>query len=194
MVTEILAEVEERMAECNVQGLADSVVELLQHLSEEEASKELSMLLYKRYTTFKEESTARLMEVIIRTRPQLALLKFPENFFFRVAVLRGSMELYQCYIEEAILPYLEDKNEDEIFNCYSDLYGVADQLNEVFFPKFVKCIKGMDFNGAFAVHEDNENVVLVNREDYEIMDEVVEKFNTIIGRRDIVKDLNDRMV
>lgn len=194
MVTEILAEVEERMAECDVQGLADSVVELLQHLSEEEASKELSMLLYKRYTTFKEESTARLMEVIIRTRPQLALLKFPENFFFRVAVLRGSMELYQCYIEEAILPYLEDKNEDEIFNCYSDLYGVADQLNEVFFPKFVKCIKGMDFNGAFAVHEDNENVVLVNREDYEIMDEVVEKFNTIIGRRDIVKDLNDRMV
>jgi len=33
-------------------------------------------------------------------------------------------------------------------------------------------------------------VVLINREDYEIMDDVVEKYNAIIGRRDILRDLN----
>ncbi|MEI6627540.1 MAG: UDP-N-acetylmuramate dehydrogenase, partial [bacterium] len=50
-----------------------------------------------------EEKTirAKMMEIIIRKRPNLAMLQFPENYLFRVAVLRGSTDLYECYIEEA---------------------------------------------------------------------------------------------
>lgn len=193
MTQAILEEIERCMSECDLQGLQINVTELLQDTSEFEASKELSMLLYKRYTTFNEESIAKLMEVIIQTNPQLALVSFPENFLFRVAVLRGSMELYQCYMEEAIDPYLLDKNEDEVFDCYSDLYSIADRLTEAFFPKYEKCIKGLEFNGAFGEYEGNASVVLINREDYQVMDEVVERYNTIVGRRDIVKDLGEKM-
>ena len=193
MIEDLLLEIEDSMERCDATGLAINVEELLQATDEETACKELSMKLFNRYTTFKAESTAKLMEVIIRTSPDLAMLKFPENFLFRVAILKGSTELYECYIEEAILPFLEDKTEDEIMDCYSDLYNIADQLNSVFFPKYVKCIKRMDFNGAFANDESNQNICLINREDYEMMDEVVEKYNAIVGKRDIMKDLEERM-
>jgi hypothetical protein len=33
---------------------------------------------------------------------------------------------------------------------------------------------------------------LIHQEDYEIIDDIIEKYNTIIGRRDILNDLNKR--
>lgn len=194
MKDEILSEIEECMVRCDTGELVMNVERLLTVTDEEDASKELGVLLYKRYTTYKEESTAALMATIISVNPNLALLKFPENFLFRIAMLRGSVALYECYIEEAIEPYLEGKSEDDTQDCYSELYTTAELLTETFFPKYVKCIKGMDFNSAFLPDDDdNGNLLFINKEDFELMDEVVEKYNTIVGRRDIVKDLSDRM-
>lgn len=42
---------------------------------------------------------------------------------------------------------------------------------------------------AFTKDEKNPNAVLINQEDYEKMKDVVDKFNTVIGRRDIMKAL-----
>ena len=193
MIEDILLEIDDSIQRSDTSALVKNVKKLLQVTDSENACKELSMKLFNRYTTFKADSTAKLMEVIIRTSPDLAMLKFPENFLFRIAILKGSTELYECYIEEAIEPFLEGKTEDEVFDCYADLYSTADKLNSAFFPKYVKCIKGMDFNGAFANDENNQNICLINREDYEMMDEVVEKYNAILGKRDILKDLEERM-
>ena len=121
------------------------------------------------------------------------MLKFPENDMFRAAILRGSVDLYECYIEEAIVPFVKGKSDNKTVECYMELLTVAERLTEDFFPKYVRCVKGMDFNGAYAQSKENPNAVLINRENYEIMDDVVEKYNAIIGRRDILKDLNKRM-
>lgn len=193
MKDNILSEIEDCIERFDTMGLAMNVEILLTLTDEEDASKELSLILFKSYTSYKAEGTAQLMETIIRVNPQLALLKFPENYLFRTAVLKGSIELYECYLEEAIEPILTDKTEDEVFECYSDLYATADMINEAFFPKYVKCIKGLDFNGAFHQEGANNNLMLINKEDFDVMNDAIEKYNTIIGRRDILADLTKRI-
>jgi len=189
---QILKKVDECMKRCDAEGLANSVAELLRVTNEEDASEELSKLLSKRYTTFKADSTAKMMEIIIRKRPNLAMLKFPGNYLFRVAIIHGSIDLYECYIEEAIEPFLKEKTEDEIFECYLDLFSLTEKLTEALSSQYVYCIKGMDFNSAFARYEKNDNVLLINQDDYIILEDVVEKYNTILGRRNIIKDLEKR--
>ena len=135
---------------------------------------------------------AGILQIVIHSNPNLALLKSSENHLFRLVVIKGSMDLYECFLEEAIEPFLKDKNEDEQLDCYLDLYTVAIQLNDYFFSQYTACVKGIDFNGVFGDHDENPSISLINTEDFEILDDVVEKFNTTIGRRDIIKDLEER--
>lgn len=189
---EILEEIDDCMLRCDAKGLAKNVDELLKVSKQEEACYDLATRLFARYNTYKADSTAKLMEVIIRQKPRLAMLKFPENDMFRAAILRGSVDLFECYIEEAIEPFLKEKSRSKADDCYMELLTVAEQLTEDFFPKYVRCVKGMDFNGAYARSEENPNAVLINHEDFEVMDDVVEKYNTILGRRDIIKVLTEK--
>jgi hypothetical protein len=177
----------------NTQGIVSTIKKYQSKNSEDEASRDLAEFILQKYTTYSADAMAGLMQIMIRDNPNLALLKFPENYFFKLAVLKGSVDLYQCFIEESIEPYLKDKDEDEIMDYYIELFGVASDLNDHFFPQYVPCVKGMDFNGVFGVSEKNSNVSLINTEDYLVLNDVVEKFNTILGRRDIVKDLEERM-
>jgi hypothetical protein len=135
---------------------------------------------------------AGLLQMMVRDNPQLALLKFPENFLYRLVIVKGSVDLYECFIEEAVEPFLKDKDEDDQLDYYADLFTTAMQLNDFFFPEYTQCIKGMDFNGIFATYENNSDVSLIHTEDFKTMDDVVEKYNTIIGRRDIIIDLEKR--
>jgi hypothetical protein len=175
------------------QGMVVNIVKYQQNVSVEEASRDLAEYIYLKFTTYKADAMAGLMQMMLEVNPNFALLKFPENYFFRLAVIRGSMDLFDCFIEEAIEPFLKGKDEDEKSDYYVELYTVASNLNDHFFPHYVPCVKGMDYNGIFGVYENNASVSLINTEDYEILDEVVEKYNTIIGRRDIVKSLEEKM-
>jgi hypothetical protein len=174
------------------QGIKENIKSYQEFVSEEEASKDLAEYIYAKFTTYKADAMAGIMQMGIQTNPNLALLKFPENYLFRLVVIKGSMDLYECFMEEAIEPFLKDKDEDEQLDYYMDLYTVAIQLDDAFFPQYTACVKGMDFNGAFGIHEENPAISLIHTADFEILDDVVEKYNTIIGRRDILKDLEER--
>jgi len=186
---QIIFEIDKFINESDINRFKSSLDQLLKLVSDEEASKILAEIIYKNYTTFRADSLAKIMEISIRRQPNLAILKHPENYLFRAALLRGSSELYECYIEEAVQPFLSNAASEEHDEHYSELLDVAENLTEVFFEKYPKCKKGLDYNGAFSRHENNDGVLLVNVEDYELMEDVIEKYNTIIGRRDIIKDL-----
>jgi hypothetical protein len=186
---ELLQEIKECIFHCDLSGLATNVEKLLKVVKKDEACKELITLLNNNYTSFRAEATAKMMEVILRVNPAIGKLEFPDNYFYRLALIKGSYDLYECYIEEIINSLINDKTQEEIIECFIDLHTVADAYNETIFSKYSKVQKGMHFNGAFGRHESNENVVLVNSEDYNIMDDAVEKYNSIVGRRDILKDL-----
>jgi len=173
-------------------SIAEKIDELLTVLSDYEASKHLSAMILKEYTTYKSGYLASLMSTIIQRRPELAQVNHPENFLFKLCIVTGSKELYECYIDEAVIPFLQEKDDDEKSEYYMDLLGIAIQYTDLFFPKYAQCIKGEDYNGAFSTSETNPNAVLINREDYETMEDVVEKYNQIVGRRNIIEDLEKR--
>lgn len=173
-------------------SIVEKIDELLSVLSDYEASKHLSALILKEYTTYKSGYLASLLSTIIQRKPELAQVNHPENFLFKLCIVTGSKELYECYIEEAVMPFLQEKDNDEKSEYYLDLLAIAIQYTDLFFPKYVQCIKGMNYNGAFSKADSNPNAVLINREDYETMEDVVEKYNSIVGRRDIIEDLGKR--
>lgn len=174
-------------------GMLENIKNYQKSVTEEDASRDLAEYFFLKYTTYKADAMAGIMQMILQDNPNLALLNFPENYFFRLAVIKGSMDLYDCFMEVAIEPFLEGKDEDEKGDYYVELYSVASNLNDKFLPEYVPCVKGMDFNGIFGVYENNPSISLINTEDYETINDVVEKYNTIIGRRDIVKNLEEIM-
>ena len=172
--------------------IVETVQQYIDNTDLEEACKDIAEFIYLKYTTFNADTMAGFMEIAIKHKPEIAQLRFPENYLFRAAIIKGSKDLYDCFIEEAVEPYLASKNEEETADYYTELYSVAYNLNEHFFPQYVPCVKGMDFNGAFGHNSTGPGIAQIHISDFEVMNHVLEKYNTIIGRRDIIADLEER--
>ena len=157
---------------------------------EDKASHLLSQFLFNHFTTFKADGTAKLLEIIIRKNSNLALVKYPDNYLYRVVVLRGSVDLFKCYTEEFLMPYLSKKKDDEKDDFVLKLLQVTEEYDKQITEQEQAIIKGVHFNGAFGTSEQYPNAVLINREDYEVLDNAVEKYNAVIGRKEIVKRVN----
>jgi hypothetical protein len=158
-----------------------------------EMAHQLAFYFSKNYTTFNADGTAKFIEVAIRSWPEIATVYFPENAFFKLSIITGSPELFECYIEETVDPMLNERSQEDRIDAFYDLLQVAEKLNSTLLRKAERVRKGMHFNGAFGRHEAKENVVLINSEDYSIIDEVVEKYNALVGRLDIIKRLQEKV-
>lgn len=98
------------------------------------------------------------------------------------------MDLFDCYTEEAIEPHLENATEGEYKDYYTKLLHLGAQLNTIFFDQYELQIKGQDFNGAVS-NGSESRLLSIHKEDFEMIDDIVNKYNTIVGRRDILKAL-----
>ena len=175
-------------------GFEKYLEELFKVTDDTNASLLLSAFLMNRFTSATATEVAKLLELIINTNPELAMINFPDNCFFQAAVLRGSFELYQCYMDEAIESYLYDKSSDEAYKCYMNLNTVADRYNALIFERLPKYIKGKDFHGAVSVHDEEESLSIIKDNDLDFMERTIENYNGILGRRDILKDLEARLI
>ena len=130
------------------------------------------------------------MEMIIRKNINVGFVNFPDNNLFRVAVLHGSVDLFDCYVEEFCQPYLEKNKTIDAAELYIGLVPVVEFYIEEQAAQEQPLIKGVHFNGAFGRSEELPNAVLINSEDYEQMNATVEKYNALVGRKAILKKLN----
>lgn len=188
----IVNKIEKAVIEADLKELDHQLDFYLKKTEDTEASQRLSEVLYKCYTTYKSEYLAKIMEVIITKRPNLAFVNHPQNFLFKTVLLTGSVEMYECYLEEAIMPSLQKTKDEDQEMYYLDLQITAQELSDYLFAKYPKCVKGLDYNSAFSNLKTKENVLLIHQQDYETLENVAKKYNTILGRRDIIKDLNKR--
>jgi hypothetical protein len=186
---EILDEMYNCLDYADLKGFEVQVLKYLKTTDESTASQELAMFLVNIYTAARADTIAKLMEIIIKCNPELALINYPENHFFRIIMISGSIDLFECFTEEAIEPHLKDASKLEQTVYYTKLLHLGVKLNKMFTDQYQILIKGRDFNGAFGTDENNENVKKINQEDYEIMNDIVDKYNTIIGRINIIKAL-----
>lgn len=188
---DILVEMDECLDFGSIPGFKEQVGNLLKIHSDEEVSLLIAQYLSEKYTAFKAEGLATYLEVAIQKRPNLAMLNHPDNPLFKLAVIRGSKDLYDCYMEEAVQPILANVNSDEHMDHYYELLAVAVKMDEIIFENYEPRIKGLHYNGA--IPGEQPHLVRINKDDYEVMEDVVEHFNGMIGRREILKDLNKRI-
>lgn len=190
-----LEELTEALNECLDYGDKDCFNEkvdvLLNKVNEERAAELLASYLYHRYTTSKADSIAGLMEMIIRKNMNLGFINFPDNNLFRVAILHGSVDLFDCYNEEFCQPYIKKNKKIDAAELYIDLIAVVEHYIQEQTEQEQPVIKGVHFNGAFGKSEEFPNAVLINNEDYEQMNATVEKYNALVGRKAILKKMND---
>lgn len=192
-----IEELTERFQDCldsgNLKCFEEELEKILAKETEKKASQLLSQFLFNLFTTYKANAIAKLMEVIIRKNRNLALLKFPSNYLYRIIMYTGSTDLFECYIEEAIQPYLKENPKTDAFEFYLDLQETAEQMIEKLSEQDKIIIKGLHFNGAFGTSKQYPNAVLINSEDYEVLDDAVEKYNAVIGRKEILNQF-DKMI
>lgn len=172
-------------------GFAETVKQFIKTASEEDAAEYLASFVHTYFTTYKADAAAGLMQIILQEKQSLGFVYFPDNTFFRSAILHGSLDLFNCYNEEFVQPYLKKKPKVNADEFYADLMSVVDSYTEVEDKKAKQLVKGMHFNGAFGKAEENPNLMFINKEDYDIMDATIEKYNAIIGRRLIMKKLEN---
>jgi hypothetical protein len=189
-----LQELTEALNECLDYGdktcFSEKIDLLLNQVNEERATELLATYLYNRYTSYKADSIAGLMEIIIRKNLNVGLVNFPDNNLYRVAVLHGSVNLFDCYLEEFCQPFLKKNESIDAVEFYIALVSVVNFYKEKEEEILLPLVKGMDFNGAFGELDEYPNAVLINKEDYEVMNTIVEKYNAIVGRMKILKKLN----
>ena len=191
---QILLQLETSANNNDFQSFENHLSELFKVTDDDNASLLLSAFLMNRYSSATAPEVSKLLELIINKNPELAMINFPDNCFFQAAVLRGSFELYQCYMDEAIESYLYDKSSDEAYKCYMNLNTVADRYNALIFERLPIYVKGKDFKGAVSTFKEDDSLVLINDNDLDFMERIIENYNGILGRRDILKDLESRLL
>ena len=173
----------------DLKGFEKQVKDYIKTTDEKTASQDLATFIVTEYRAERADTMAKLMEIMIRVNPNLALINYPENHFFRIIIISGSMDLFECFTEEAIESNLANSSEEEYKEYYTKLLHLGVKMNTLFSDQYEPQIKGIHFNGSFATDDNNPNVALINHYDYELMNDIVDKFNTIIGRRDVIKAL-----
>lgn len=157
----------------------------------DEASEIISTLFVEDYTLHKAGNMAVLLEHALKERPDLAKVVEPQNFLFNMCIFTGSWDIYECYVEEFLEPYTLKMEADDRDDFVIDLLTSAEPLVEVLFDNYEILRKGNHFNGAFG--KTGDGLCSMHVEDYQKMDALVENYNKIIGRRDILVDLNKRV-
>lgn len=190
---EILDEMYNCLDYADLNGFEMEVQTFLNSTDENTASQDLATFILSEYRAERADTMAKLMEIILQCNPNLALINYPENHFFRIVMITGSLDLFECYTEEVIEPFLASATEEAYKEYYTKLLHLGARLNTLFTDQYEPQLKGIHFNGSFATDDMHSNVALVNQEDYEIMCDIIDKYNTIIGRRDVIKALMEKV-
>ena len=172
-----------KFANCMDEGLTEEFVKVLDALKEEPAQNVcicLGQALLIGYTSFKADCRAKFLEIALRHTPELGKFGGVKNPLFRVSFVIGSMDLYECFIEE--VPGLDDEFFSE---AYADFLGMQEQLMD----RYKVVLKGREYNSG--VNSGNRR--MIDLDDFAVINRTMEDYNAIINRHQIIKDIEKRM-
>ena len=81
------------------------------------------------------------------------------------------MALFQCYMEQAIEPHLENLSKEEYKEYYKKLLYCGVKFNTLFADQYEPQIKGLHFNDALSK---GNSIVFIHEEVYKSMNEIVD--------------------
>lgn len=172
-----------KLAKCMDEALTEEFVKVLDALKEEPAQNVcicLGQALLIGYTSLKADCRAKFLEIALRHTPEWGKFGGVKNPVFRASFVIGSMDLYECFIEE--VPGLDDEFFSE---AYSDFTGIQEQIMD----RYRVVLKGRDYNSGFNAG----NRRSIDLEDFDVINRTMEDYNAIINRHLIMKDVEKRM-
>lgn len=168
------------------------VVEVLSIYEKNEACLFFCKYFIRNYMSYRSGYLAIFVELLIKEWPEFATLQFPRNPLFIFIMAKGSIDIYECFMEEAIEPLLQELTNDDAYDYVGDLVVEAEKINEDCFEKYTYQLKGKQYNGAVRSNE-QAHLMTIYAEDFAYMEDLIEAYNEMIGRRDILKDLYRRL-
>ncbi|MDR3678896.1 MAG: hypothetical protein P4L41_02945 [Flavipsychrobacter sp.] len=181
----------------DIKSLENSVIMLLKKLSNEEeslkianakASSLLADIIIKAYSRLLEPFIADALKMMIRRRAQIALVGHPNNALFIAILKTGSVEIYNSFILEC-----EEMHTSDDFKVLCEaLIETAFEFSKDTLSKCVQCNNGKEFYPAVPSNA-NRDIMTIHIDDYSIIMTVVEQYNSIVGRQQIISDLTLRM-
>ena len=183
MTEEQAKAISQKLAGCMDGGHINGFVKVLDSLKEEPAQNAcicIGQALMMDYTSFKADSRAKFLETALRHTPEWGKLGGAKNPLFRVSFAIGSMDLYECFIEE--VPGLDE-------DFFLDAYGDFTDMQEKIMDTYKVVLKGREYNSGVSVG----NRRMIDWEDFVVIDRTMETYNAIINRYLIIKDIEKRM-
>ena len=153
----------------------------LSEFDDTQSALALAGVFFKNYSSYNPDYLAKLLELAIRKKMSWAQINSEKNPLFRLCIILGSKDLYDCFIEETIPP-------DE--DWYYKLYDEAIELDEEVMTHLHSVRKGVDYNGCLKTHDNKSPMVQIWREDYNFIESIIVKYNGIIERKRIIEDLS----
>jgi hypothetical protein len=182
-----------KLHECLYNGDVDGWSRTFKKLMESEKNEEevvdiICWLLHENYTFYKEESFAVFLEKILEVNPGLGMLKFPENKFYHLSIMNGSTELFDCYSDLIIKPYIARNDTPELEGKILVMAGAAKDMLADKLGKLGPLKLGREFNSGIAVDND-ETKMVIDKYDYDQLIKKVNEMNVIWGLRKIIISL-----
>lgn len=183
MTEEQARAISQKLANCMDEGIIDGFVKVLDALKEEPAQNVcicIGQALLMGYTSFKADCRAKFLEIALRHTPEWGKFGGVRNPLFRASFAIGSMDLYECFIEE--VPGLDDE-------FFSEAYADFTEMQEQLMDRYKVVLKGREYNSGF----NSGNRRSIDLEDFDVINRTMEDYNAIINRHQIIKDIEKRM-
>lgn len=175
--------ISQKLVNCMDAGQMAAFSKILDALQSESAKDVcicIGQALLMGYTSFKADSYAKFLEIALRHSPEWGKFGGVNNPLFRASFSIGSMNLYECFIEE--VPGLDD---DFFVEAYGDFTNMQEQIMDTY--ETIVC--GREYNRGISQGE----FVRIEQGDYRVVIRGVEAYNAIVNRHKIIKDIEKRM-
>lgn len=185
MTEEQAQAISNKLIDCMENGSVSAFIKVLEDdLSNEPAVNGcicIGQAILKAYTFYKADMLALFLEKAIRFNPEWSKVKDKGvNPLFRLGFLTGSWDLYQCFIEE-----VDGITDNMLADAYAEWYN----MNEQILDSYHMFLKGREYNSGVTMNGKR----VLDLEDFKIMNLMSENYNAILGRRKILKDLDERL-
>lgn len=156
-------------------------------------SQEICDALVKYYDVTKIGVNTEILNTLFSENPIINnQIKTPINPFLMMCLITGAVEVYQEYCSCHLNVITREMNENEMMDYYTEMYSVSEELVDGLFHNYKTVFKGTDYNGKMVGINENTDFVMLPTKDYYLMEDLIENYNKIVGRRDIFFNISER--
>jgi len=176
----------------SIGDIRDTVQRLLKETTPEITTKLIADAMGPRYKSYYADQASYQLKILFEDCQ--SVIESPEAHIplFEMIIINGAVEVYNTFNKIICKPYVSKMDEDQAGDYYFDLYLKAQEMSDILFSRYHSIKKGTHFIGEVAELPSDPSYSIIAKEDYDAMELVIEAYNAIIGRKEILEDLESK--